>query len=86
MSAALSELENFFASRGAVVISIRPPTQISNDADPRHPKDMDKWIVSWKSNDFRIDWHRGKPSKTLQAAFIAAFGELPPASDEDLLV
>ena len=75
------DLAALIQRKGVKVLSIRPPTDTPSDADPRH-RDFDKWLVSCKTNDFHLDWTRGKPKPTLREAIESALGEsLSPKVD-----
>ncbi len=78
----IEELATILAEKGVKILSIRAPGEPS-DADPRS-RDHDKWLVSYKVNDWHMEWTRGKPKATLSEALESAFGPMPRKSSTDL--
>lgn len=68
-----ADIGTIMETREIPVISIRAPCEDNKW----------KWQVSYKENDFRIDWTRGKPKGTflqaLESALGVSFGEVEPA-------
>jgi hypothetical protein len=78
----IDALAAMLTEKGVKILSIRAPGEPS-DADPRS-RDHDKWLVSFKVNDWHMDWTRGKPKASLKEALESAFSVKLSKSPTDL--